>query len=804
MNDDVSINRPCPKCGAPLAAGTVEGLCPSCLLALNLASQTDFTGDAVPPGAKTASAPPAAPAPGEIARFFPQLEIIECLGRGGMGVVYKARQPRLNRLVALKIIAPEREKDPSFAGRFEKEAQALARLSHPNIVTVHDFGEAGGMYYLLMEFVDGVTLRQLLAAGRISPREALAIVPQICDALQFAHDLGIVHRDIKPENVLMDRRGRVKVADFGLAKIIEPEAGRADLPVTPEITAVQQHGPTGVMGTPHYMAPEQAAHPGAVDHRADIYALGVVFYQMLTGELPGKNLEPPSSKVQIDVRLDEVVLRAMEKKPERRYQQASALKTQIETITKDSPAEARPETALSGSKGRFGRVVLVGVCNGKRVINWPGVILFGAVFYLVILAPLFIAFSRYVPLYLLMAYTNGVASVVTAAMVRGNWKKPIEQIPLFDATKPRRPLLALMVIALAAGAAASIWAMRSSASKPVAIIDLEPVTNNFPGLIGMRWKCTVPAQHVMSFAFVSYPSNGLPTVSEELSSCCAVGALKDRLLVYELTRQDGAMLSPDLRDSYRWNRSFHLDSGGSEYPPVWTRKDPAEGGIRTESWHIAIREGETIAIFLTGNSGITGPGSKHTEIQMRLNALPKGLSIPDPIGETGGGTNWLEMVQGTEDQRRHKTATNASPAPAVPGAAPPGATAAGHATENNPDVLRAQISQAEAEAARLRQLHAAGLGTISDLETAQDKVEVLKAELTGDAVQVAQARLTAAQRALRRVLELVRVGVALGSEAQAAQAEVRLREAELKSAQAAQAGGTVGGTNMQIDQPERN
>src|SRR5205085_9636122 len=134
------------------------------------------------------------------------------------------RQPRLNRLVALKILAPEREHDPAFAGRFEKEAQALARLSHPNIVTIHDFGQAGGMYYLLMEFVDGVTLRQLLNTARVSPREALAIVPQICDALQFAHDHGIVHRDIKPENILMDRLGRVKVADFGLAKLVGTEA----------------------------------------------------------------------------------------------------------------------------------------------------------------------------------------------------------------------------------------------------------------------------------------------------------------------------------------------------------------------------------------------------------------------------------------------------------------------------------------------------------------------------------------------------------------------------------------------------
>src|SRR5207249_10460926 len=130
--------------------------------------------------AKGGSPPPIAPTPEEIAKFFPQLEIIECLGRGGMGVVYQARQPRLNRLVALKILASEREKDPRFAERFEREAQALARLSHPNIVTVHDFGEAGGLFYLLMEYVDGLNLRQLERTRKMSPEEALAIVPPIC------------------------------------------------------------------------------------------------------------------------------------------------------------------------------------------------------------------------------------------------------------------------------------------------------------------------------------------------------------------------------------------------------------------------------------------------------------------------------------------------------------------------------------------------------------------------------------------------------------------------------------------------
>jgi len=323
--------KSCPKCGVPLAADAPEGLCRACLLKLGLEA------DSFPPTQAEKSARWILPEAAELATKFPGLEILDLIGRGGMGAVYRARQKELDRLVAVKILPPGLADDPSFSDRFSREAKALARLNHPNIVTIHDFGQTDGLYFFVMQYVDGVNLRQLLDAGRIAPREALAIVPQVCDALQFAHDHGIVHRDIKPENILLDRRGHVTVADFGLAKIVgrEVSAPPADSQSAPQTTQGTEAG--RVVGTPQYMAPEQVEHPTEVDHRADIYSLGVVLYQMLTGELPSKFIEPPSKKVLIDVRLDEVVMRALEHDPQRRYQHASEVKTQVESITSGPP-----------------------------------------------------------------------------------------------------------------------------------------------------------------------------------------------------------------------------------------------------------------------------------------------------------------------------------------------------------------------------------------------------------------------------------------------------------------------------------
>jgi serine/threonine protein kinase len=274
------------------------------------------------------------PSPADLARHFPQLEILELVGQGGMGAVYKARQPKLDRLLALKILPPEVARDPTFAERFTREARSLARLNHPNIVTIFDFGESDGLFYFSMEFVDGKNVRQLMEAEELTPSLALQIVPQVCDALRYAHDEGVVHRDIKPENILLDKKGRVKIADFGLAKIVGLSPAYLTLTGTHE-----------VMGTLYYMAPEQMKRSHTVDHRADLYSLGVVFYEMLTGELPVGRFAPPSHKARVDSRLDNIVLRALSREPEHRYQDAADLKKDVDAVKsgEPSPADAAPQ-----------------------------------------------------------------------------------------------------------------------------------------------------------------------------------------------------------------------------------------------------------------------------------------------------------------------------------------------------------------------------------------------------------------------------------------------------------------------------
>ena len=369
----MSTDRHCPTCGAELPAGApLEQPCSACLMKLGLESLTGRNTDRSDSPTAFFAGSFEAPSIEDLAPHLPQFELLELVGKGGMGAVYKVRQKSLDRVVAVKIINPHAASQSGFAERFAREARAMARMNHPNIVTIHDFGAvetprnpdgAAGednrpLYFLAMEYVEGTNVRSLMRERRLEPREALAIVPPLCDALQYAHEEGIVHRDIKPENILVDNKGRVKIADFGLAKLL----GQTVRDIT--LTEASQ-----TLGTLHYMAPEQLERPLEVDHRADIYALGVTLYEMLTGELPLGRFAPPSQKVAVDVRLDEIVLRSLEREPARRYQHASDLKTDVEAIS-ESPEQLRTPAPAAHEL--------------KLIVGWPirlpaiGLILYGA------------------------------------------------------------------------------------------------------------------------------------------------------------------------------------------------------------------------------------------------------------------------------------------------------------------------------------------------------------------------------------------------------------------------------------------
>jgi hypothetical protein len=284
----------------------------------------------------------------ELERLLPDLELLERLGRGGMGIVWRARQKQLSRAVALKVLAPRGEAPPDLAERFEREARALARLVHPGIVAVHAYGREGDLCWLVMECVEGPTLRTLLEGGPLEPARALSLAGELCAALQYAHARGVVHRDVKPENVLVDAEGHAKIADFGLAKLLGEPAALVSL------TASRQ-----VLGTLRYMAPEQLEAPLEVDHRADLYALGVVLYEMLTGEVPMGRFDLPSARLSTPARLDRVIERSLQREPARRYQQAS----EVESDVADAGAHlGREASDPLSSPGRW-TALLVGVAR---------------------------------------------------------------------------------------------------------------------------------------------------------------------------------------------------------------------------------------------------------------------------------------------------------------------------------------------------------------------------------------------------------------------------------------------------------
>jgi serine/threonine protein kinase len=251
------------------------------------------------------------PAPEDLQAQLSGYGVDQFIARGGMGAVYRGRHLSLDRAVAIKILPPLlREIDPTFAQRFKQESRAMAQLNHPAIVGVYSSGEmADGTLYFIMEFIDGTDVAQMvIQQGRLSSAHAMAITAHVCDALQYAHTHGVVHRDIKPANIMVGFDGRVKVADFGLAK--SSNVNQASLTMSGH-----------VMGTPHFLAPEALMLGGSVDHRADIYAVGVMLYQMLTGKLPKGIFEMPSMLVAgLDPRFDQIIAKAMREERSARYQ----------------------------------------------------------------------------------------------------------------------------------------------------------------------------------------------------------------------------------------------------------------------------------------------------------------------------------------------------------------------------------------------------------------------------------------------------------------------------------------------------
>lgn len=257
-----------------------------------------------------------APSVDQLAALFPGYQIHGLIACGGMGAVYHAVQTSLDRAVAIKILPREFCSDASFRSNFQTEAKSMARLNHPNLIGVYDFGEVDGMLYIIMEYVPGESLHHVSYGGKLKGADAARIVAAICDGLAHAHEHGVLHRDIKPANILLDAQARPKIGDFGLARPIGSREGENET----------------VFGTPHYTAPEVLARPEAVDARADIFSVGVLLHQLLTGHVPEAVQGLPSVVARCDIRFDDIVRKATNPMPEMRYRSAALMAQELHAL----------------------------------------------------------------------------------------------------------------------------------------------------------------------------------------------------------------------------------------------------------------------------------------------------------------------------------------------------------------------------------------------------------------------------------------------------------------------------------------
>ncbi len=341
----MDTTRICHQCQKPLPQNAPEGLCPECLARVALGSESAMPNTTININHLVGQAA-VGTAPSSLGslRYFGDYELLEEIARGGMGVVYKARQVSLNRIVAVKMILAGQLASEAEVKRFRVEAEAAAQLQHPNIVSIHEVGEHEGQQYFSMDFVVGTSLAARLGNEPLPIGEAVRWMKTIAEAVHFAHERGIVHRDLKPANVLLDEAGQPRITDFGLAKCLE----RGE-----QITASD-----AILGTPAYMSPEQAAgRQDIIGPTSDVFSLGVMLYEMVTGRVPfrGSNLGDTLSQIlqkqplppsQLNPRvppdLETICLKCLEKRPDQRYSTAAAFAQDLGRFLNQEAISARP------------------------------------------------------------------------------------------------------------------------------------------------------------------------------------------------------------------------------------------------------------------------------------------------------------------------------------------------------------------------------------------------------------------------------------------------------------------------------